>query len=71
MEYLIWIGAGVSLLGLMGLVWCIVTVAQARRAKLGDEEMRAVVARVLPLNMGALFLSMIGLGIVIVGIFLT
>lgn len=71
METLIWIGAAVSLLGLAGLVWCIITVARARRAQLPDQEMRDVVRKVLPRNLAALFLSVLGLMLVIVGIFLS
>jgi hypothetical protein len=70
MEWLIWIGAAVSLVGLAGIIWCILLVAKARRAELPEDEMRAQLARVLPLNMGALFLSVIGLMLVVVGIFL-
>lgn len=69
-ETLIWIGAAASLVGLAGLVWCIIRVMKARRAQLPDEEMRAVLQSVLPLNMGALFLSVIGLMLVVVGVFL-
>ncbi|TNF20705.1 MAG: hypothetical protein EP318_10005 [Rhodobacteraceae bacterium] len=68
MEWLIWSGAAVSVLGLAGLVWCIVTVARARKAALPDEEMRAVMQKVLPRNLAALFLSVIGLMMVILGI---
>ena len=71
MEWLIWIGAAVSLLGLLGLIWCIIIVVRARSAKLSEEAMREKLRTVLPLNMGALFLSVIGLMIVVVGIFLT
>ncbi len=70
MEWLIWIGAVVSLVGLAGIIWCIFIVAKARRANLPEAEMQAQLARVLPLNMGALFLSVIGLMLVVVGIFL-
>ncbi|SFQ97669.1 hypothetical protein SAMN04515673_101509 [Poseidonocella sedimentorum] len=70
MDSLIWIGAGISLLGLLGLVWCILRVFRARREKLSDEEMRLVLSRVLPANMGSLFLSVIGLMVVILGIWL-
>lgn len=69
-DGLIWGGAAISLLGLFGLMWCVVVVWRARRAKLSDDEMRAVLQRVLPRNLGALFLSVIGLMLVIVGIFL-
>ncbi len=70
-DALIWGGASLSLLGLIGLVWCIVTVWRARRAQLSDDEMRKLMARVLPRNLAALFVSVIGLMLVIVGIFLS
>ena len=70
-DGLIWGGAAISVLGLVGLMWCVVTVWRARRAKLDDSEMRAVMQRVLPRNLGALFLSVIGLMVVIIGIFLS
>lgn len=69
-ELLVWLGAALSVLGLFGLIWCIVRVAKARRQNLGDEELRAVVQSVLPFNLGALFLSVIGLIVVMVGVFL-
>lgn len=69
-DIVIWTGAAISLLGLLGLIWCIIRVSRAKRAKLNDEDMRAVLQRVLPLNLGALGLSVIGLMMVVVGIFL-
>ncbi|MEL7091939.1 MAG: hypothetical protein AAFN94_09425 [Pseudomonadota bacterium] len=69
-DILIWIGAGFTVLGLLGLIWCILTVLRARRASLPDEEMRAVMSRVLPRNLAALFVSVIGLMLVILGIFM-
>lgn len=70
MGWLIWSGAAVSLAGLAGLVWCIVKVWGARKAGVSDEALRDLMKKVVPLNMGALFLSTIGLMLVIVGIFL-
>ncbi|MCH2095766.1 MAG: hypothetical protein MK160_11705 [Rhodobacteraceae bacterium] len=70
MSALIWGGAAISLAGLLGLVWCILRVMRARKAGLSDDALRDVVRNTVPLNMGALFLSVIGLMIVIVGIFL-
>ena len=70
MDWLIWTGAAVSMLGLAGLIWCILTVMRARKANLPDEEMREKLRSVLPLNMGALFLSVIGLMMVVLGILL-
>ncbi|WP_439140864.1 hypothetical protein [Planktotalea sp.] len=70
MDGLIWSGAAVSLLGLIGLILSIIRVQRARKANLSDEELRLAVQKVLPLNLGSLFLSVIGLMMVIVGIFL-
>ncbi len=69
-DIVIWSGAAISLLGLVGLIWCILRVSRAKRAKLDDAAMRKVLQSALPLNLGALFLSVIGLMMVIVGIFL-
>lgn len=70
MEWLVWGGATVSFLGLCGLVLSIVRVAKARKAGLPDDELRAAVQKVMPLNLGSLFMSVIGLMLVILGIFL-
>lgn len=70
MELLIWLGAGISLTGLAGLIWCIVRVWQARRAGLSDADLRAAVQKVVPLNTGVLFLSVIGLMLVVLGVVL-
>ncbi len=71
MEILVWTGACVSLLGLAGLIWCIMRVWKARKAGLDDDALRNEIQKVVPLNAGALFLSMIGLVMVIIGIFLS
>jgi hypothetical protein len=55
---------------MIGLVWSIIRVAGAKRRATSDEELRDAVQKALPLNLGALFLSVIGLMLVIVGIFL-
>lgn len=69
-EMMIWAGAALSLLGLAGIIWCILRVSKARKAGLSDEELRAAVAAVLPVNLAALFLSMFGLMLVVVGVIL-
>lgn len=69
-EIIVWVGVALSVLGLAGLIWSIIRVVRARRAGLADEELRAAVAAVLPLNLGALFLSVIGLMLVMLGVFL-
>ena len=70
MDLLIWIGSILSILGLIGLVWCIKTVLKAKKLATSDEELRNSLQKVVPLNMAALFLSAIGLMLVILGIML-
>lgn len=67
-EIMIWVGAAVSVAGLIGLMWSVVRVMQAKRQKLDDDALRAVVQKVLPYNLGALFLSVIGLMLVMLGL---
>ena len=71
MASLIGIGAAVTLTGLALLIWSIIAVMRARNAGLDDEALRAKLARVMPVNLGALLLSALGLIIVIVGILLS
>ncbi|MDX2484042.1 hypothetical protein [Antarcticimicrobium sediminis] len=66
-DIMIWAGVAMSLAGLVGLVWCIFRVARARRAKLSDDDLRAVLKSVLPINLGALGLSILGLMLVGLG----
>ncbi|UWQ84963.1 hypothetical protein [Leisingera caerulea] len=69
-DLIVWAGAALSVAGLLGLVWCIIKVARARRQNLDDDALRAVVQSALPYNLGALLLSVLGLMLVMVGIFL-
>jgi hypothetical protein len=71
MEILVVIGAVLSLVGMAGIVYSIVAVTRAKRAGLSDEEMRARMAKVLPINLGALFVSVIGLMTVALGAILS
>ncbi len=70
MEIVVWIGAALSVIGLCGIVYSIVAVTRAKRAKLADEELRARISQILPINLIALFISMIGLMAVIIGVML-
>lgn len=70
MDVLVWIGAVVSVAGLAGILWCILIVWQAKRAGLDDAGLRARMKRVVAINLGALFLSVLGLMMVAVGIIL-
>lgn len=67
MEWLVWIGAVISFTGFCGLVLSIIRVNKARKAGLSDEDLRAAVQSAMPLNLGSLFLSVIGLMLVMLG----
>lgn len=69
MEWLVWIGAALTLAGVAGLVWCIVLAMRAKRAGLPDAEMRAALQRVVIWNMAALAVSGLGLMCVVFGVF--
>jgi len=71
MGILIWIGALITLMGLAGLIWCVVSVQKARKEGLEDDAMKERLQKAVTLNMGALFLSAIGLMMVVVGILLS
>ena len=70
MQWVIWIGTAMTVAGFAGIVWSIIAVTRLKRAGLDDDELRARLGRVLPLNMGALLLSVLGLMLVVVGIIL-
>lgn len=70
MSNLIPLGAIITLMGLFGLIWCIIKVARARKQGLNDEELHAVIKTTVGLNLGAFFLSAIGLMMVVFGIIL-
>jgi hypothetical protein len=71
MDIVIWAGAILSVIGMIGIFHSIFAVTRAKRANLEDEELRAKLASILPLNLAALFVSMIGLMTVIVGVMLS
>lgn len=70
-DLLILFGALFALAGFFGLILCIIRVMRARRAGLSDEELRGVLQQVVPLNFGALAISVIGLMLIIIGIALS
>ena len=70
MEFLIWIGAAVTLAGLAIIVWSILAILKAKRAGLSDEALRARLQKAVTVNMGAFFVSALGLIMVVAGILL-
>ena len=71
MEILVWIGAALSAFGLAGIIWTVFAVRKAKKAGLDDDGLRARLKQILPVNMGALALSMLGLAMVLVGLILS
>ena len=70
MEILVIAGAIISIVGLIGLLVCILKAAKAKREGGTQEEMQAKLEPLIPLNLGSLFLSIIGLICVVLGIVL-
>lgn len=70
MDFLIILGTVVTLIGLGVLIWCILMVASARRKIKDDVQMRERLQKMAAINMLALFLSFIGLMIVVIGVIL-
>lgn len=71
MSFIIPVGIVLTILGLAGIIWSILAVMRARRAKLDEDAFKARLTSIMPINMGALLVSMLGLGVVIIGIILT
>ncbi|MEQ3626690.1 MAG: hypothetical protein ABNH26_12765 [Celeribacter sp.] len=69
-DLLIWTGAAVSVVGLLGIVWCIVKVSRLRGSTRPEEETRRAMQSAVNLNLAAFFLSMIGLMMVVIGVIL-
>jgi hypothetical protein len=70
MDWMIWIGAALTILGVAGLVYCILLALKAKKANLPDEAMRAALQKAVVLNMAALAVSGIGLMFVVFGVML-
>ncbi len=71
MEILVWVGAIITLAGFAGIVWSMFAVWRAKKAGLDDAALRSRLNRILPVNLAALALSMVGLMCVVVGVLLS
>ena len=63
-------GAIVTIIGLSGLIYCILKAFRAKKSGLKGEELSKQLKNLVLVNLISLFLSAIGLGLVIVGILL-
>ena len=67
---MIYAGVVLTLIGLVGLIYCIVKANQARKAGLKGEALVAQLQGLVAINMAAVGFSGIGLALVVVGILL-
>jgi hypothetical protein len=71
MTLLIMIGAGLSLVGVGGLILCILLALKARKLDLSEADMRKKLQKIVALNLGALAISAVGLMMVVFSVFLS
>ncbi len=71
MQILIWSGALITLLGVAGLLYVGLKLAAARRETSDDAALKARIQKLLPINLASLFISAIGLMMVVIGIVLS
>lgn len=67
MDWLVIPGVVITLLGVGGLVWCMVRANKLRAAKLEGEPLATELAKLIPVNIASLFLGVVGLAMVLVG----
>ena len=71
MIVMIWIGAVLSVLGLVGVLWCIRKAAWLRKAKLDDATAKAEIQRLVFAHMFAIGFAFLGLGLLVSGLLLS
>ena len=70
MSIMISVGIVLTLLGLAGLIYCMVSAFRARKSGLVGEQLTHHLRSLVAINIGSFFLSAIGLACVIVGMLL-
>jgi len=71
MEILVYIGTALAVAGLVGLIVCIIRARRLKNSEAPAEEIQAAFQRLAALNMGAFFLSILGLMAIVMGLFLS
>lgn len=71
MELLVYIGTAFTVIGLLGIGWSAVKVTRLRRAELDEDAAKQQLRKILPLNLGSLMVSLLGLVLVLVGVLLS
>ncbi|HMO71634.1 MAG TPA: hypothetical protein PKC84_08350 [Paracoccaceae bacterium] len=70
MAALVWAGVAMTVAGLAGIVWCLVQGARARRGGMAEPALRALMQRIVVVNMAAFGVAALGLGAMVAGILL-
>ncbi len=70
MAWMIWAGAALAFLGVLGLFWCAFMAMRARQSAEDDAALRKRLQLLVAYNLGSLAVAALGLMILIVGIFL-
>ena len=70
MDNLAHLGMLVTLVGLLGLGFCIVQGVRIRRAELAPEQIHARLHRLLAVNLGSVALAALGLAMLLAGLLL-
>lgn len=67
MDWMIYPGAAVTLAGIGGLAYCIWKANRLRTSGLTGEPLARELQRLIPINIGSVFVSAIGLAMVVIG----
>ena len=70
MDYIVLGGAALCVIGLLGIIWCIISVLRDRKADLTDDQLKDRLQQAVAWNMGAFMVSALGLMMVVVGVIL-
>ena len=70
MDWLIYLGALVTMIGLFGLGYCIWKANALRTSGLEGHDMTQALQRLIPINLASVSVAGIGLAMVVVGILL-
>ena len=71
MDIMITLGAILTVIGLIGVIWSAVLARRAKAEAETDEALRDRLQKILPLNLGAFLLSALGLMAVVIGVILS
>ena len=70
MQWLLWTGVALCVVGLAALLWCVGWVIRARAAGLDDSELRHRLRRAVAINLAAMLTSIMGLMAIVVALLL-